>query len=770
MSIGIQMEKTEMLTIVGKPVKRIDAYEKVTGLARYVRDLRFQNMLYGFVFRSTEPHAKIKKLDVKEAKKVPGVYAVVTADDIPGENIVPIILNDRPLLAKDKVRYIGEAIALIAAETKEIAKIAASKIKVEYEPLPAIFDALEAMKEDAPKIHDSGNIFTHYKIRKGDVEKAFKEADLIIENVYQTNYQEHVYIEPQGALAVPEGDGITVYSSTQCPYYVQKAVANVLGLPRSKVRIIVTTVGGGFGGKEDVPSWVSAEAAVLAWVTKRPVLLEYDREEDMETSSKRHPGYVKYKSAFKKDGTLIGIKVEYVIDAGAYSTLSPPVIFRGTIHAPGPYKIPNVWVDGYAVATNKVPTGAFRGFGSPQVIFAYEQQIDEAAYKLGLDPAEIRLKNALDLGDETATGQILRYSVGVKETIRKAIEVSDWYRKRKEYSLMEGTKRRGIGMSTIIYGVGLGAAGKILERSGATVQITTDGSVIVLVGTSEMGQGMRTVLAQIAAEALGVTIDKIYLPEVDTLAVPDSGPTVASRATVMSGNAIIDAAEKIKENLLKVASEELNVPPERLDIKDNVIFDTDNPNVKVEFDKIVEIAYAKGVKLAAVGWYHAPDTTFNEQGLGDAYYVYSYATHVAEVEVDLETGKVNVIDYYAVHDSGKIINPVTAEGQVQGGVAQGIGYALLEDLVVENGKIMNPNLTDYLIPSIKDVPNIKVYFVEAEYPEGPFGAKGLGEPCLMPVAAAIANAIRHATGVRIKKLPMTAEKVFFALKEHGVRG
>ncbi|MGQ4833020.1 MAG: xanthine dehydrogenase family protein molybdopterin-binding subunit [Candidatus Asgardarchaeia archaeon] len=765
MAITEQMMKSEDLMVVGKPIKRIDAYDKVTGLAKYVRDLKIEHMLYAYAFRSSRPHAKIKSLDVSEARKVPGVAAVVTADDVPGENIVPIILNDRPLLAKDKVRYIGEAIVLIAAETKEIAKIAAGKIKIEYEDLPAVLDPREAMKEDAPWIHDFGNVFTHYKIRTGDVEKAFKEADLIIENEYQTNYQEHLYLEPQGALAIPEGNAITIYSSTQCPFYVQKAVAKVLGIPRSKVRVVVTTVGGGFGGKEDVPSWVAAEAAVLAWITKKPVLMEYDREEDLETTSKRHPGYIRYKSAFKKDGTLIGIKVEYIIDAGAYSTLSPAVIFRGTVHALGPYKIPNVWIDGYAVATNKVPTGAYRGFGSPQVIFAYEQQIDEAAYKLGLDPAEIRLKNGWELGDKTPTGQILRYSVGLKDTIRKAIEVSKWYEKRKEYSKDKGTRRRGIGMSTIFYGVGLGAAGKILERSGATVQVTPDGSVIVVVGTSEMGQGMRTALAQIAAEALGVTIDRVYLPEADTMVVPDSGPTVASRATLMSGNAIINAAEEIKKNLLKVASEEMGVPVERLDIKNNKIFDKENTNVFMEFSKAADKAYAKGVKLAAVGWYHGPDTTFDEEGHGNPYFVYSYATHVAEVEVDMETGKINVIDYYAVHDSGKIVNPIMAEGQVQGGVAQGIGYALTEDLIVKDGKILNPNLTDYLIPSIKDVPEIKVYFVEATYPEGPFGAKGLGEPCLMPVAAAIANAVRHATGVRITKIPMTPEKVYFALKK-----
>ena len=440
------------------------------------------------------------------------------------------------------------------------------------------------MKENAPQIHDFGNIFTHYKIRTGDIEKAFQEADLIIENEYQTNYQEHLYLEPQGALAVPEEKAITIYSSTQCPFYVQKAVAKVLGIPRSRVRVIVTTVGGGFGGKEDVPSWVAAEAAVLAWITKKPVLMEYDREEDLETTSKRHPGYIRYKSAFKKDGTLLGIKVEYIIDAGAYSTLSPAVIFRGTVHALGPYKTPNVWIDGYAVATNKVPTGAYRGFGSPQVIFAYEQQIDEAAYKLGLDPAEIRLKNGWELGDKIPTGQILRYSVGLKDTIRKAIEVSNWHKKREEYSKDKGTKRRGIGMATIFYGVGLGAAGKILERSGATVQVTPDGSVIVVVGTSEMGQGMRTALAQIAAEALGVTVDRVYLPEADTLVVPDSGPTVASRATLMSGNAIINAAETIKKNLLKVASEELGIPADRLEIKNNRIFDKENPDKFIEFE------------------------------------------------------------------------------------------------------------------------------------------------------------------------------------------
>ena len=759
----------EQLHEVGKPVPRVDAREKTDGKARYINDYKFDRMLYARVFRSTKAHAKIKRLDISKALALPGVVAVVTAKDIPGKNIVPVVFNDRPLYAEEKVRYIGEAIATVAAISPEIAEKALKLIEVEYEDLPAVYDPVEAMKSEAPKIHDKGNVFVTYKIRKGDVNKGFEEADVIIEKEFKTKHQEHAYLEPQGAIVVPNADGsITVYGSMQCPYYVQNAISMLLGIPRNKVRIVQAVTGGAFGGKEDVPSWVAGEAAIAAYVTQRPVKIIYNREEDLMTTSKRHPSVIRYKMGLKNDGTIVAIKVEYILNAGAYSTLSPPVLFRGTMHVAGPYKVPNVWVDSYAVATNTVPNGAYRGFGTPQVIFAHEAMIDEAAYKLGIDPAEIRLKNALETGDETASGQVLKESVGIKETIKKAIQLSNWSEKRKSYSEMtSGTKRRGIGISSIIYGVSLGAAGKILDGSGASVQITPDGRVIVLVGTTEMGQGMRTVLSQIAAEALGVPTDYIYLPEPDTIAVPDSGPTVASRATFMSGNAILDAISIIKPVMLKIAANMLGVSENEVDVADGKFFVKDKPSKSVLFEDVAREGYLRRERLAAMGWYKAPPTFMDENGLGDVYFTYSFATHVAEVEVDMETGKVNVIDYYAVHDSGKIINPVLAEGQVQGGVAQGIGYALTEDLVLKDGRILNPNFTDYLIPSTMDVPEIKVSFVEAKDSRGPYGAKGLGEPCLMPAAAAVANAIRNATGVRMTELPMTSERVYKALKEAG---
>ncbi len=759
----------EKLNVVGKPKRRVDAKEKVIGKALYVDDLRFPGMLYGKVKRSIYPRARIRVIDTSKAKALKGVVAVLTAKDIPGKNMVPIIVEDMPLLAEREVRYIGEALALVAASSKRTAEEALKLIKVDYEPLTPVTSPIDALKNTSPKIYGENNIVISYKLRKGDVESGFREADVIIEREYRTGYQEHVYLEPQGIIAVPGPNGsMVIYGSLQCPHYVQKAVSYVTGIGMNKVRVVQVETGGGFGGKEDVPSWVAGYTAVLAYRTNKPVKLIYDREEDILSTSKRHPAIIKYRTGAKKTGELTAVEVKYILDAGAYATLSIPVLWRGTVHAVGPYKCPNIKVDSLAVATNKVPCGAFRGFGTPQVIFAHESQMDLLAEEIGMDPIDLRLKNALEEGDQTATGQVLRESVGLKETIRRAAELSNWHRKRREYSLLKGVKRRGIGISTVFYGVSLGAAGKHLDKAASLVHVFPDGSVVVFQSLTEIGQGQRTVIAQIASESLGVKFEDVYVQQADTSIVPDSGPTVASRGTLMPGMAVIDACKRIKKRLAAVAAEMLNTTPENLVFENGEVYNVYKPGKGMLFKEVVKEAYNRRVNLGAEGWFEAPFTSFNpETGQGEPYFVYSYATHIAEVEVDVETGKVDVLKVTAVHDSGKIINPATASGQVEGGILQGLGYALMEELQEKDGYILNPNLTDYLIPTSMDAPEIEVSFVEARYSKGPFGAKGIGEPSIMPTAAAILNAVSHAIGVRVFSLPATPEKIYWTIKGSG---
>lgn len=749
------------MNVVGKNVPRMDAIPKVTGAARYVDDLEFPRMLHAQVVRSIHPRAVISHIDMAQALSVPGVECIVTAKDIPNENVVPVVFRDQPALAEKTVNYVGEPIAVVAAECLEAAQTAAALVKVEYQLLPPVLDIDTAREADAPKIYKTDNIFAHNKVRKGDILTGFQQADVIVENVYETPYQEHAYLEPQGMIAVPTPDGgIEVYGSMQCPFYVEDAVHTVLGLPLNKIRVVQTETGGAFGGKEDVPSLVATQAALAAWVCRRPVKLIYTRSEDIATMSKRHPARIRCKSGATKDGHLVAVEVEYIIDSGAYSTLSPVVLWRGTVHAAGPYRVPNVKVDSYAVATNKVPCGAFRGFGSPQVLFAAESQMDILADKLGLDPVEFRRRNLLRAGEETATQQKLLHSVGAMETLEKAEAASKWCKKRIEFAKQNGHIRKGIGVSTIYYGAGLGAGGRHLARTGANVQVMGDGSVQVAVGTAELGQGMRMVLSQIVAEELGVPYQSVYLVATDTSRVPDSGPTVASRSTMMSGRALQNACAKIRTSLFQVAADVLNTTPEKIKIDDEKVVSITNKADSVSMSEVIKEAFARRINLAAEGWDISPPTSWDvEAGHGDAYVVYAFATNIAEVSVDTLTGEIQVDKLYAAHDMGKAVNPSGVEGQIEGGSMQGLGYALMEEIIVQDGVIQNPKFSTYIIPTSMDGPVIESIIVEDAYPEGPYGAKGFGEQPLMGVAPAIVNAVFHAVGSRFYKLPLKAEDV-----------
>jgi CO/xanthine dehydrogenase Mo-binding subunit len=721
--------------IVGQRMRRPDAPDKVKGTALYVEDLAFTGSLLAGVLRSPHPHARIADLDVTQASTIPGVRAILTARDLTGQNLIPMIQPDWPVLASDFVRHVGEAVALVAAEDATSLKRALEAIVVDYEPRVALLDMEEALA--------AGEVIQHWRVRRGEATIAMDRADLVIvEGTYHTPYQEHAYIEPNGMIAMPDGmGGVTVLGSMQCPFYVQKAVASVTGLDLNQVRVVQTVTGGGFGGKEDAPSLPGAHAALLALATGRPVRLILSREEDMATMSKRHPGRIKMRTAATREGHLIAAEVDYLLDGGAYATLSPVVLFRGTVHACGPYRVPNVKVDARVVRTHKIPCGAFRGFGEPQVVFASESQMDLLAERLSMDPLELRRKNALEEGDETITGHRLTSSVGFRDVLDRVAQASDWTRKRNA-APGAGPVRKGIGLAACYYGVGLGALGKHMNPAGTSVVVSGDGSVTVAVGTTEIGQGMIVVLTQITAEALGCPPEMVRIVEPDTSRVPDSGPTVASRTTVMSGNAIRDAAAKIRAAMEPVVAEG-----------------------GLGWKEAVAACVKNQIGLAAHGWAVPPETTFDVAiGQGEPYICYSFSANVVEVEVDTETGETKVLRVYSGHDAGKVVNPTTGEGQIEGGVVQGLGYALMEEHHLKEGRILNDQFSTYIIPTPLDTPEIHAILVEHEYPWGPYGAKGLGETPIIGIAPAVTAAIAHATGVRMNEIPATPERVWTALQ------
>lgn len=752
------------MRVVGKPVLRNDAVEKVLGRTNYIDDVGLQGMLYAVTVRSPKPHIFIKKLDTSRAEKVQGFVRLVTVADVPGKNNVPLVLNDHPVFAESECRFLGEAIGVAVATTPEAAKRAAEAVLIEYEELPAVTDPLEAMHPDAPRVFGEDNVFRKFQVIRGDADRAFAEADAVVEGTFTTGYQAHAYLETQGMIAIPQADGgMHIQGSLQCPFYIHDAIAMVMGVSSNKVRIVQAPTGGGFGGKEDVPSVVAAHAAVAAQVTRRPVKLIYTREEDFLSMSKRHPSWTRLRYAATKDGKITAAEVKYVLDGGAYSTLSPVVLWRGTVHAAGPYKIDNVKVNSFAVATHKVPCGAFRGFGQPQIAYAQESLIDELAVKLGIDPLELRRRNALKPGDFTITGQKVETSCSLTAAIDRVKQESNW-EAFKARPRATGHKRRGIGIAATYYGVCLGALGRYLDRAGSHVQIEKDGSVIVAVGNTEVGQGAWTILAQIAAEALGCPYEMVKVIDTDTTRVPDSGPTVASRTTVMSGNAVLDGAKALRARLDATAAELLGCAPEAV-TSDGESFSGGGKSVS--YQELVAQCWARKLPMSHQGWYASPPTTWDDNGQGDAYVTYTYSAFVTEVEVDVETGETQVLKVTSAHDIGRAINPQQAEGQIEGGVAQGVGYALFENLVVDQGVMQNGHFTGYILPTAADSPQYKSIVIEQPYDAGPFGARGLGEPPLIGVAPAVANAIRDACGVRPTHTPMMPEAIRALIREKG---
>jgi CO/xanthine dehydrogenase Mo-binding subunit len=754
------------LTIVGKSVRRVGALEEVLGRTKYTADYFFDRMLHVKVLRSDRPHALIKNIDAEDAENAPGVVAVLTAKDVPGINDWGFTFPDQPLLAYDKVRFVGDGVAIVAAETPEQATEALKLIKVDYSPLPAVFDPKDALKPNAPKVHDKGNVMYQCRVHKGDVVNGFEKSDVVVENEYSTQRQEHAYIEPEAALGLAEPDGsITIIVGTQSPFLVQMNVAKILGVPLDQVRVIQAATGGGFGGKDDIPPELASRVALVAKKTNRPAMLIHSREESICCHNKRFPYFIKYKSGASKNGTLQAVEVQLISDAGAYASHGPYVLWRSAVHVTGPYTVPNVKVDAISVYTNNLYSGSFRGFGNVQAEFAAEVQIDELAEKLGMDPVEFRLKNVLREGSYTATNQLLDHSVGVEECLVESAKLSRWREKREAYKKIQGTKRRGIGVSLMYHGNSTSRGAP--DYSAAYVMVNKDGSVRYRTGITEMGQGTHTGHMQIVAEILGVPFEAIHLENPDTSAVPDSGPTHASRGLTRGGAAAMVAAYKARQGLNTVAADLLSCTPDDVEIRDGWAYSEKNPAKKIAFRDLARECYERGTNISHTGYFRAPKNVFDhENGLGEAYANYSFASHVTEVEVDTETGEVKVMRVTPAYDVGFAINPALIESQIHGGIAQGLGFAVMEDLIIQDGVVRNPNLMDYLIPTSMDVPEIeKPILIEKAYKWGPFGAKGVGEPPLIAMPSSIANAVYDAIGIRIRDLPITPERVLMAIKK-----
>ncbi len=756
---------TQSLEYVGRPARRVDALDKVTGRAKYIADYRLPGMLHARCLRSTLPHARIVKLDPTPALSVPGVRAVITSDDFVDHGLYGFPVKDKYMLAYQKVRYVGEAIAAVAADTPEAAMAGVQAIVCELAPLPTLFDAERALDPDAPQVgpdRSDGrhpNLKSdHMRVRKGNAEAELAQCPIVLERCYFTDWQEHAYIEPEGVLAIPTPEGgVVVYAPNQSPFINQGNLAMTLGLPRNLVRVIQPTVGGSFGGKDDIVYESSAQSAKLALITGRPVRMILSREESLVASYKRDAMHMRVRLGANRDGTLRACYFRGIIDSGAYASETPFTAWRASIHAMGAYRYDACDVDVYCVYTNNGYAGAFRGFGNPEVCFAIEQTVDELADMLGVDPIDLRLKNCLRLGDETVHGQQLNESVGLIECLTTARQISDWDRKRAAYSRQTDTdKRRGTGVAIMYHGMSLGAEGA--DYASATASVLPDYSVELISGLTDYGTGSRTVFTLIAAEELGVRPERIHIQRPDTNTAIESGPTVASRTTVLGGNAMRIAARNLRHTLDIAAASLLRCEPQQLiRVGEHYIGPDEEP---VAWERVVDHAREMGLILSAHGKWEAPKIHWDHhQGRGTPYMAYVYGAQIAEVEVDMHTGSVRVLHLWAVHDVGKVIFPEGAYGQLYGGIAQGLGYALTEQIAYRDGYIQQTNFDTYLIPSSMDVPEITVQFVESAYSHGPYGAKNIAEPAMVPTAPAIANAIAHATGRRVRALPMSLERV-----------
>ena len=741
---------TSHLQIVGSSPIRKEGKAKVMGLARYVDDLTLPGMWFGATVRSTIPRGRITSITFD-----PGIpwqeFTIVSAADIPGENTIVHLSKDHPCLASTHINHAEEPILLLAHPNRAILPAAAAAVHITYEELPAIYSIEDSEKKE----HiiwgegEHANTFKTYLMQKNQVsipDEVWRTADYIVEGEYRTGAQEQLYIENNGVIAEYDAEsGVTVRGSMQCPYYLVHALELVFNLPAEKCRVIQTETGGAFGGKEDFPSVIGSHAALLSMKSGHPVKLCYDRAEDMAATTKRHPSRTRHRTAVSKDGKFLAGEIDFAIDGGAYATLSPVVLSRGTIHAPGPYLWPYMTVRAKAMATNSPPHGAFRGFGAPQSIFALERHIDKIARVVGLTPEELRRRNFLGTGDRTATGQLLSDPVDMQHLLTRALEESSYHVKREQFDRENPgtTIKRGIGFATFFHGAGFTGSGERRLNSLVAIELTPEGFPQILASSTEFGQGTNTILCQVAAQALNLPYSHILIAQPDTSQVPNSGPTVASRTAMVVGKLVERAAQSLCATLVTSGNLPSDYTPE-------------------QFRRAAILYLAQHGSLKAEARYESPGDIFwdDETYSGEAYPAYAWAVYVAEVAVDTTTYAASVTTFHALQEVGKVLHPILAAGQIEGGVAQGIGYALYEKCLWRDGHLANNQMTNYIMPTSADIPDIRVSFEEIPSTHGAFGAKGIGELPMDGPAPAILNAIEHATGIAFNEIPLLPEDIF----------
>ena len=748
---------------VGTSPPRLDGPDKVTGRTLFVDDLVLPDMLHGAAVRSTLPRARYLGYELDPDFDWSDVV-VATWEDIPGANYVQLFVDDQPVLAQDEIRHIAEPVVLLAAPTRERVMEARRHVRLVEEPLPPVFDPELARTGEGP-IWGDDNVQAHLEIEKGDghgcVEKALAEHPdaLLVEGRFTTGWQEQMYIETQGVIARPWGErGVEVRGSVQCPYFVVRALKTLTGLPEEEVRVIQAMTGGGFGGKEEYPSMIGCHAAILAMKAGCPVKMVYDRSEDMAATTRRHPSIIRRRSVVLPDGTLLAVDVDILLDGGAYATLSKVVLARAVIHAVGPYKCENASVRGDVVATNHAPNGAFRGFGAPQACFATERQMDDIAARLGRDPVDLRRQLAIRRGDTTLTGQRLEESVASDEVLDQALEAADWERRRAEIDALNAAggapplrrtpgggdtlRRRGLGMSFFFHGAGFTGNGEARLRGQVRAELRPGGRVVLFSGSTEMGQGMRTTLSQIAADTVGIDLDLVYLEMADTAHAPDSGPTAASRTCMVVGKVVEDCSRALRDRVL----------------------DGVKPDSRAAWIEAADAYLAAGREASIQLTYRTPDyVEWDDATLqGDAYPCYAWACDVVEVEVDPDTMEIGIVGFWSAQDVGRAIHPNIVQGQLEGGSLQSLGFATLEFMQFDQGRLVNDRMTSYIIPTALDAPEMHIRVVEAAFPGGPFGAKGIGEMPMDGGMPAVVAAVEHATGVRLDSLPASPEALLGA--------
>jgi len=758
--------KSEKFRQVGKPLIRTDSPTKVYGTAVYAGDLTMPGMLYAAVLHSERASALLRRVDTTRAKELPGVHCVLTAEDLPASQGVMTDMpgqtggmtknTKQPILAKDRVRFCGEPIALVAAESVAIAEQAIGLIDVDYQDIDGVYDPFDALAPGAPIVYGDDNVVASYKIRKGDIEKGFAEADVIVENTFTTQYQEQAFLEPEAALAwVDELEVLNIRSSTQVVEHY-RAVADAIGLPHNRVRLRAEFVGGGFGGKEvmTIEVWL----ALLALASRRPVRLVQPRERSFLSHGPRHPFNITHRTGVTRDGKITALQISFTSDAGAYAKLSPYILLYATVGATGPYRVDNLHVDSVSAATNNLPACAFRGFGTMQANLACEGQMEEIAKTLGMDSMEVRRRNFIRTGDANATGQIIRSAVWSDQCATQALAALG---KRPENSQ---TTRIGHGVAC--YQQSYGRILWMKDSSEAWVGVEMDGTVVVRSAVADIGGGQSSALAQITAEILGVPMKEVVVYFGDGAVTPLAGTSTASRALYMSGNATQMAATRVRENLLGCAARHFSVEAEELDMNDSQVFVVGDPKRSMTINDCVKLCAAEGVHRHNLAIFKAPTSEGidPETGQGEVFPDFTYGAHAAQVAVDIETGEVRVLQSIGAHDVGQAINLRAVEGQVEGSALMGQGFALCEELILEQGQLQTRSLSEYLIPTSEDVPKIKAIILESGSGLGPFGSKGIGEPVYAPVAASIANAVTDAIGVHIFELPITPEKIVKALR------